>query len=85
MLLSLSQCDSLTPSLASTTSLASLTSLKLVQCHQVSLQDLDLLLLATNPLQEASFLQCELVTLSDFQEYERQVCKWKWDIKLHWA
>eukprot|EP00092_Neocalanus_flemingeri_P039677 GFUD01043209.1.p1 GENE.GFUD01043209.1~~GFUD01043209.1.p1 ORF type:complete len:508 (-),score=130.51 GFUD01043209.1:39-1562(-) len=59
--------------------------LELNNCNEISFDGLEQLLEEKNPLEHAKFVRCEEITRRDFQNYQKKVKKWKWNMKVEWA
>jgi len=60
-------------------------SFQLIRCHEISYDGLRLFLEDYNRLESVSFNQCEEITKSDYQTFQKKVKKWKWNIKVEWS
>jgi len=59
--------------------------LELNKCNEITYSGLESYLETQNILELAKFVRCEEVTRRDYQNYQKKVKKWKWNIKVEWA
>ena len=59
--------------------------LELNKCNEISFEDLEPFLEDQNVLEHCKFVRCEEITKRDFQNYQKKVKKWKWNVKVEWS